>query len=463
MAQLAIWIGLCLALALLLRRRVLTLVLIVLVLWAAVPGVASPLITGQARAGALAFHPATWLIVLAVAVQVVVDFHAVVHEIARRFGTYLCLSLFLAVAFLATETSRTGSGLVLFLSQMVGPVLLFLLIGLALDRNPGGILRLRNGVLAIAAVQAALALVEWVQGGVLLYRQFYETNYWFDEVAFPRWMGTLDHPLTLSLLLAAAIPLLAGLRSVWLQIPLVLVMAGGMLTTQSRVGLVAAALGVAYVVLVSRVGPGAKIISMVAVAAAAGYAATSTLSSGVADRLANDSGSAGARTAALEFFGQHGSDYLFTGGGIGSSYRVAELGGLTTSFESSILIYAVDVGVVFSLLYFGIQVLIVMRGTVRRTPVPGLVFAGVVVVVIPQTYNALGAQSFAGPLLWTVLGMLSALGSHRIAIADAVRAGRPRRPAETVSTVETPTTVGTIGTVGPVRTAGDGRTVPAAG
>ncbi|GAA1996901.1 hypothetical protein JL107_12810 [Nakamurella flavida] len=433
MVQLVGWIGICTVLAYFFRSRPIVLVLVALVLWAAVPGVASSMITGQPRGSSLAFHPATWLILLSFAFQVLHDVHAVLREIARRILTYLGLSLFLAVAFLATKTSRTGSGLVLFLSQMVAPILLFVLIQIALDRDPALIHRLRAWVVGIVAVQAALALVEWAQGGVLLYRAYYQTNYWFDEINFPRWMGTLDHPLTLSLLIGATIPLLAGFRSAAVQLPLLMLLAGGMLATQSRTGLAVAGLGIAYVVLASRIRPLAKIVSVVVVAVAAGYAATSSLSSGVADRLANDTGSTGARTAALQFFADHGSDFLFTGGGIGSASRVAELGGLTTSLESSILIYAVDVGVVFALLYFGIQAAIVVRGIGRRPPLPGLALTGAVMVIVPQTYNALNAQTIAGPFLWVVLGMVAAMTTHRATLTAA--AGR------TPTTVNSPPAV----------------------
>ncbi len=432
--QLAAWVGLCLAAAVLLRNRCIVLIISCVVLWAAVPGVAAGMIIGQARGGSLGFHPATWLIFLTLFVQFVHDPRAVFDEIARRVLVYLGLTLFLSVALLATKTSASGSGLVLFFSQMAAPVMLFLLINVELWRHPDNIFRLRNWLIGIAAVESVLAIIEWRRGSVLLYRSFYQTQYWFDEVRFPRWMGTLDHWLTLSLLLCAVVPLLAGVRRIWIQLPLLLVMAGGVLATQSRTGLALVAVGILYVLVTSRIHPAAKVLSVVVVVVAGFLAATSALISGVTERLANDTGSSLARTAALDYFINHIWQFLFAGGGIGSSYQAADVAGLTTSLESSILIYAVDIGVVFAFLYFGIQLVIVARSFGRST-VPGLAFAGLAVVIVPQTYNALGAQTFAGILLWTVLGMASSMTSERARMAlgdDAMNDDVGRRERELI-------------------------------
>ena len=410
--QLIAWIGICLLAAVLLRRHRMVLIIAVLVVWVAVPAVASSVLTGVARAGALGFHPATWLILLTFVVQLLHDPRAIGQEIGRRIFVYLTLSLFLSVAFLATRTSASGGGLVLFLSQMLAPILLFVIINVTLAADFRQIYWLRNAVLAIAAVESVLAIVEWQRGTVLLYKAYYETQYWYDEIKFPRWMGTLDHPLTLSLLLCAAVPLIAGIRIVWVQLPLLLLLSAGMLVTQSRTGLVIVVIEVLYVLFSSRIHPVAKVFSLLVVAGVGSYAAGSSLSTGVVDRLSSDGGSAGARTDALGFVFDNAGKFLFTGGGIGSSYQAAEIGGLTTSLESSFLIYAVDVGIVFALLYFGTQVVIVVR-SFGRSSVPGLALAGLAVILVPQTYNALGAQTFAAVLLWTVLAMAASMTSNR--------------------------------------------------
>ncbi len=420
------WIGLCFLYALLLRGRPLVLVISNVVLWAALPSIAGELITRQ-PSGSLSFHPATWLMLATAAVMIVFDTRRVLDEIGRRIFVYLALSLFLSVAFLATKTSASGSGLVLFVDVMLGPVLLFLITNVVLARNPGGLLVLRNWIIGIAAVEAGFAIVQKLLGSVVLYRAYFQKQYWFDEIRFPRWMGTLDHPLALSLLLCVAVPLVAGIRSVWLQIPLLAVMGVGVVATQSRTGLVVVALGVSYVVLTSRIRIAAKVVAVAVLGVAAYFVATSSLVQGVADRLQNDTGSSLARGAALNFFLDHWDKYFLTGGGVGSSYEIADLAGLTTSLESSILIYAVDVGVLFSLIYFGVQLVIALR-SMGPSLCPGLSLAALLVVIVPQTYNALGARTFAGILVWLILAMAASMTTERKRLS-AERAVDSPKPA----------------------------------
>jgi len=405
------WIGLCFLTAFLLRRRPLVLVVASVVIWAAIPSVAGELITRQ-PSGSMSFHPASWLILATAAVLVVLDTRGVIDEIGRRVFVYLALLLFLSVAFLATKTSASGSGLVLFIDVMLAPVLLFMITNVALARHPGGLLVLRNWVIGIAAVEGGFAFVQKLLGSVVLYRTFFQKQYWFDEIRFPRWMGTLDNPLTLSLLLCVAVPLVAGIRSVWLQVPLLAIMGLGAVATASRTGLGVVALGIVYVVVTAKVRPVAKVVAITVLGVAAYFLATSVLVQGVADRLQNDTGSSLARGAALDFFMSHVDRFFLTGGGIGSSYEIADLAGLSTSLESSILIYAVDVGVLFSLIYFGVQLVIALR-SIGPSVCPGLTWAALVAVIVPQTYNALGARTIAGILVWLILAMAASMTSQR--------------------------------------------------
>lgn len=418
--QLAVWVALCAAAAFVFRDRLVVLLIVCLVLWAAVPGVASVMVTGIPRGNPLAFHFATWLILLTFAVQMLHNFHAMVAQLTRHVFVFLALSVFLIAAFLTSRTGSAGGGLVLFLSQMVGPVLLFWMTLVTLAERAERLALLRNWLLGIAAVQSVLAVIEWSLGGVLLYREYYATNYWFDEVNFPRWMGTLDHPLILSLLVCAVLPLLSGLRRVWVQLGLMLVLLAGLLATQSRTGLAVAVLGVVYVLVSSPMRPMTRFLALAVVFGAGAWVASSQLSAGVAQRLTEDGGSAGAREAALTFFYDNLPNFLFTGGGIGSASGVAERGGLTTSLESSFLIYAVDVGALFTTLYFGTQLALVVRSFGRST-CRGLWLAGLVVVIVPQTFNALNSQTFAGVLVWTVVAMCTAMADRRLDAAAQVR------------------------------------------
>ena len=113
------------------------------------------------------------------------------------------------------------------------------------------------------------------------------------------------------------------------------------------------------------------------------------------------------RVDAYRFFFAHWSQYFFTGGGFTSNYQVAQTAGLGTSLESSLLMYAVDIGTVFAVLYFGSQLVIVVRGP-GSSLLPGLGLTAVIALVIPHTYSALSAGSAVGVLLWTIMGMVVA-------------------------------------------------------
>ena len=421
--QLGLWLVVCIALAVLLRRRPAILVSLGLGIWIVVPSVASAAVTGI-DSGSLSFAPSTWLILISLVVQLLYDGGGLMQEIARRPFVYVALFLVLSVAFLATKTSPGGSGVVLFTDQIAAPVALFMVAGAGLWRRPGDIAVIRNTIVWLAAAEGALTIVQFATHSIIFYRTYFAKTYWFNELVYDRWMGTTDQPLTLSLLICVAVPLVAGIRRLWLQIPLLLIMAIGVIITQSRSGVALVGLGIVYVILTTRVALTSKILALVAMSIAGFVVLSSSLTAGVAGRVAYDQGSAVARGDAFGLFFDNWLDYFFTGGGIGFSYRFADLGGLTTSLESSIMMYAIDIGVVFSLLYFGTQLVIVLRSA-GKPGCPGVFLAGLMVLIIPQTYSALATGSLAGVLLWTVLAMAAALGTNSaMASATATPAAR---------------------------------------
>jgi hypothetical protein len=71
MNQLALWLAVCVTLAWLLRARVIYLVCLAIIIWTFVPAVAGQYVIGISRSS-FAFHPATWLLLTTVAVQVLV-------------------------------------------------------------------------------------------------------------------------------------------------------------------------------------------------------------------------------------------------------------------------------------------------------------------------------------------------------------------------------------------------------
>lgn len=429
--QLGLWIGLCFAASFALRRRIRLLVAAVLVLWFLVPAVGSSVITGVAS-GPLSLHAASWLILAMFAVQLLEDPRALGRVVARHFVLFLILTLVVLVAFLASLTSEEG-GMVLLADQIVAPVLFFLILLAAADTEPDLLLLLRRLLLGLVAVACLVALVQWLSHDVLFYEEGYLTQYWFSPET-SRWMGTLDQPLALSLAISVTAPLVAGLRRYTLQIGLLVLMTIGVLITQSRVGLFALAISVIAVVLFDKRRAWLKVTLLAVFAAAAAAMVASPLFSGVAARLADDTGSTQARANAMEYFLTHWSEYAVAGQGIGASYRVAVQGGLQTSFENALAMYGIDFGIVFAFLYFACMAFLVFRNAPRQH-YRGLTLAGLFALVVPQTYSSLATRSAAAIIVWTVLAMIVMAGDA------AVRGHRqpPERrldPAGTHATAE---------------------------
>ncbi|GIG38655.1 hypothetical protein [Cellulomonas phragmiteti] len=402
MALLGAWLLACTAFAWLTRRRPLEATLTALVVWVAVPAAAGALVTGHST-GLLGVHPASWLVLAVVAVRLLHAPRDLVRVVARRVHLVIALGLVVAVAGFTTQQHGTG-GLALLVDMVVVPALVFVLLLAATDDDPRAVARVRTVVLGLAAVSAAFALVQWAAGRTLLYEAQYATRYWFRE-DFDRWMGTLDHPLTLSMLLCVAMPLLVGLRRASVQFALVALFCAGAVVTQSRTGVVVVALLAVWVVLRSQAPAHVRLLSLCALGGGAAALLGSGIVAGVAARFADDQGSAGARTDAFRFVAETWHEYAVLGHGLTASYEFASLGGLRTSLENSFLMYAVDIGAVFALVYFGAQAALVAEAWVRRAALPGARVSALVAFLLPMTFNALAARSAAAVLLWTALAL----------------------------------------------------------
>lgn len=430
--QLVAWLLVSGLAAYLLRTRLLVSIIISITLWTLIPAVAGSIVTGVAK-GTLSFHPATWFILITLVVQATLRPRSLTAVVAKHIFAAITLSLVVAVTILTTYITGSG-GLALVADQMVGPVCLFLLVIAAANDRPDVVTTLRRTLLVLAGLVSTLAVVQWIAGDILVYKSEYSTRWWFVRHDFDRWMATLDHPLTLSLFLCTIGPLLAGIRRASLQIGLAGLMFAAILITQSRSGTIGFGLVVVYLISKARTTATTKLVLYGLAATSALTLATTALAGGVTARFEDDTGSTGARFSALGFFFDTWHQYAIVGHGFTSSYRFASQGGLITSLESSILMYSVDIGVVFALLYFGAQVFIVLRG-IGNTTVEGLVLSGVVLLVLPQTYSALAAGSAVGMLLWAVLAMIVADGGRGLG-----RGARWRRQMAPTWTARSPAT-----------------------
>lgn len=402
MALLGAWLLACLTFAWLARRRPLDATLVALAVWVLVPAAAGGLLTGHTT-GLMGIHPASWLVLAVAGLQVLQAPAALVRVVAQRVHLVVALVLVVAVSALTTQQLGTG-GLALLVDVVVVPALMFLLVLANVDHDPRAARRARTTVLALAAVTAAFALVQWMSGRALLYEDQFATRYWFRE-GFDRYMATLDSPLTLSMLLCVAVPLLVGLRRAGVQFALVALYLGGTIVTQSRTGVVIVGVLAVWVVIRSQAPAHVRLLSLCALGGGAAALLGSGIAAGVAARFVDDQGSAGARTDAFRFFAETWQDYPVLGHGLTASYRYASQGGLQTSLENSFFMYAVDIGVLFALVYFGAQLLLVIEAWTRSTPLPGARVAATVAFLLPLTYNALAARSASGAVLWVALAL----------------------------------------------------------
>lgn len=407
--QLALWIGLCVTGSVLLRSRPRVLLAGVLTLWFLVPAVGSSVITGE-TGGPLGFHAASWLVVSVLAGQLLHDPWSIRTALARHFFVFLVLGLVISAGFLASRTSEAGGGMLLLVDQIVVPVVFFLLLIANSVREPGLVRALRSLLLVLVAVVCVIAVLQRLNGDSLFYGPGFRSQYWFNPET-ERWMGTLDQPLALSLVIALAAPLVAGLKRNSVQAVLLVLMTVGVLITQSRVGIAVVGLSIIVVVIFVKRKLWTKAAMMVFLAGTATLILSSPLVEGVAARLADDTGSAEARTLALEYFLARWTDYAVAGLGIGSSYRVAVQAGLETSFENPILMYSIDFGILFAVLYFGLMLVILVRNSAWHE-YRGLTLAGLFAVLIPQTYSSLATRSVAGIVVWTVLAMVVIAGDE---------------------------------------------------
>lgn len=374
-----------------------------LVLWLIVPALGASHITGLVSTSPIAFHPATWLILAVFAVQVAGSPAPVAGVVARHPYVLLMVALFAVGASFTSIQSGSGGTRLLF-NQVIAPALVFVLV-LAHARGERPINWLRNTVIACAAVQSLFAIAQWRLGDVLFFASEFEAQYWFKPDSNDRWMGTTDGPLTLSLLLAVAGAFTLGLSRAAARLTLLALFMVAMLITQSRVGAIVMVLLLLIAVALLRMRIWARVLSVMAVALAGVGIVTLGVADGLFGRLTNDTGSAHARNAAWDFVVGDVRGFLIGGTGLTSNYEVARNAGLQTSIESSFLMYAIDVGLVLAVLYFGAQLALLVRfGPYSMAWWATL--ASLAAFVLVNISSALAFSNLSGPLLWVALSLV---------------------------------------------------------
>lgn len=377
------------------------LVLLIASLWVLLPALASD----PYALGRIDLHPAAVLTLMVFAVQWSRRPARMIATIERQpaMGVLLFALAVLAPLTAYLVTSATPP-MVFGLEQVSCAVMLYTLVGAMLLERPQTMAWLRHWFLVAAVFESLLAVVQMALGATVFYQKYYAHQYWYTP-NFKRWMGTTDHPLVLSLLLCVALPLAASTRRTSARILVIMVIMAGLLATESRTGMIVGALEVLYLGTRSVGSWAGRAIVLALVVGMGFYAASSSLVTAAISRFTtDDGGSASVRTQTLQWFAQHVGDTWWLGDGFGQSFKVAAGAGFGTSFENSFVMYSIDMGLVLTLLYFGLLLAAVITG-LRRGSVRGPAMAALAAVVVPQTFSALSVRSTCAAIIWMVCAM----------------------------------------------------------
>lgn len=401
---LASWIAVCCVVAVVLLNRPAARVAVALGLSLAIPSIASEAVTGvplAAGGGVPPLHPASWFIVVSLLAELLLGGGRLQRSVRDSKGIVFAVCAGVALAAASTLTGYQHGGLSLLINQVLCPFLLYIQVHVAVTANDTNRLWLTR-VWIIGAVSVVLVAAA-VHMGLLTqpFAEYFERYYWYQFEAGERAHGTLDHPLTLSVVLASTIPLLATVRSTSLQLLMAVVLGYGILLTESRTGFVLGALALAYISIASH-GAIAKLLGLTLIAIA-----IVPMLSGDLDRITGkfsaDGGSAEARFAALGHFVEELPSFVLFGQGTGANYSLAREWGLTTSLENGLLMFVVDYGLLATVLMIApIVAALVARSGREQQPYKLAVALG---LASWASYSSIATESAAGIVVWFMVGL----------------------------------------------------------
>ncbi|MGN7223896.1 hypothetical protein ACTHQN_13615 [Curtobacterium flaccumfaciens] len=382
-----------------------------LALYLFVPAAASEIVVGELLASAGQIYPATFLVLAVFAARLVVAGRSLGGEVIRSYPLLVILVLFGVTATVSNTLGGGDDGLAFLVNQAFVPIAAYFLTLEAARTRAGSAKWIARAFVGLAVVQGLIALA--VRNGIIAqpYAEQLQIYRWF-ALGEDRALGTTDNALVLSTVLAVAVPLTLLIRQPLARIGCLAVLLSGVLLTESRVGIAIALAGVVVVVIRSNVSAVARGAFLGACALGALGLLLSPLGAGVLERISDDGGSSTARAAAFkEVWGLVG-DSLLLGGGTGRSIDVALSAGLGTSFENPFLMYAFDYGFVIAFLYFGVQLVVVLRGLRGQLGAAGTA-AGLIGFVSIQSFSSVSTSNTVGGIIWIVFALAAAHASVR--------------------------------------------------
>ncbi|KQQ00914.1 MULTISPECIES: hypothetical protein [unclassified Rathayibacter] len=404
--QLALWVALALLLSLICSRRLLLPVSVVLLTTLLVPVVASGVIVGGGLPGLAGMYPSTYFIMVLAGSQVLLRLREYVADLAQSVPLVLALVLFIGAALVFTYFTTRIAGLSFVLNQIVAPVLLFAVIRRALADDPRAGRSLALVVVAGGAYESVVSILVWSGTIPQPFAASYENYYWFTE-EFTRALGTTDHPLVLSVLLVAAVALLITVKNSALRTGLAVLFLVAIVLTQSRTGLLLSLVALGFLLLRSRSSLQARLVLLLGLLVAGGIYTNSALTEGISEKFVDDGGSGAVRGIAIEYVFSRFQDYAVLGLGPGSASRFATEAGLGTSLENPLLIYSIEYGAAFALIYFGAQFLLPLMARRSARSVPGARLCALLVLIAVQTFSSVSTSNSLGVVVWALLAIAS--------------------------------------------------------
>jgi hypothetical protein len=259
---------------------------------------------------------------------------------------------------------------------------------------------------------------------------------WISEGT--RQPATLDHPLTLGLLLAAGIPMVAYYRSRTIAYFAIFMMMVGISLTQSRIAAVGALVGLAYFLIIGSKSLLGRINFLFVAAASYTFLYVTGFIQGVLGRIQDDKGSSLARAGAIRLFSEYWSDFKLSGTGMQLSKQYFLSHGLRSSGESAAISYSVGIGIPLTLLYFSLIIWMIVRGIQRARSIAPSSMAAIIVFASIQFYNSIATESADAMILWTTIGL--ALATPRAVVRSGmhdINATIPYRDTEKASNLPT--------------------------
>lgn len=426
-----LWVAVAVALTIAWFRRPSVMPVAVIALYVGIPFAA-----GSGMAGGVA-HPGTIVAVVALVIAATVRSSTLLSELNKRATIYIVMGAILAYLGLLLHLNNNGQNIQI--ETFVSPFLLVLIF--RLSSHWGDVGRpVAIGLIGVALAQVFVSSLAWMRGGPIFYVEQYSAAYRWFTPDLTRALGTTDHPLVLSLLLAAAIPLLANLRSAATQVILLAVLAAGLLLTESRTGLLAGLVGVSYLTLRRGHSLGYRIAIVVGATTAAGFLLSGSLAEDVLGKFADDAGSSFVRGLSVDAFLSRWSEFVFVGWGNDGANEFRLQMGLPASLESAFLILAVNYGIVFAIIYFAFAVKLAFT---RGAGAPGTRVAALIAIVLVQSFSSLGTNSASAAILWAFVGLATLRSSDRTTPeAATIQSHRPVPAARPTSSAFQPAATG---------------------